>query len=73
MVPASTSCAPHQSTPTTLAETMKMIEPVSSARARLERRAAAKAASAASANRAAVILSMPKACMVRIAPTASAA
>ena len=47
MSPASTSCAPYQSTPTTLAETRKIAVPVRNARALVEARAASKASSAA--------------------------
>ena len=55
--PASTSCAPYQSTPTTLAETRKMAKPVRQrARSVVDRRAAANASSAAAAKRAAVRL-----------------
>ena len=50
-----------------------MTAPVSQARATAELRDASKASCAARANRAAVALSIPKACMVRTAPTASAA
>ena len=47
--------------------------PVRIARALVERRAAAKAPSTAAAKRSAVARSMPKACIVRTAPIASAA
>ena len=51
MVPASTSCAPYQRTPTTLAEMRKIAVPVRNARIVMDRRAASKASSAAAAKR----------------------
>jgi hypothetical protein len=59
IAPDRTSCAPHQSTPTIDAETMKMMPPVSKARAMVEARAATKASSAARVKRDAVRSSMP--------------
>ena len=51
MAPASTSCAPYQSTATTLAETRKIPVPVKRARMVVESREASKASSAAAEKR----------------------
>ena len=71
--PASTSCAPTQSTTTTLPNTRKMMIAVSNARARVESRAATNARSTADAKRDCASRSLVKACRVRIAPISSAA
>ena len=74
MSPAITSCAPTQSTTTTLANTRKMAIAVSIARARVDSRAASIGAldRAARSGRAPA-RSLVKACSVRTAPISSAA
>ncbi len=71
--PASTSCAPTQRMTTTLANTRKMMIAVSTARARVDCRAAWNARSTAAPNRDCASRSLVKACSVRIAPISSAA
>ena len=67
MAPLMTSCAPYQSTPTTLPKIMKMAAAVSMARRCVRETAASKERSTAFAKRAETASSEVKACMVRVA------
>ena len=73
MRPARTSCAPYQSTPTTLAKIRKIATAVRIERDAVALRAASNASSAAAWKRARVARSAVKACMTRVAPIASVA
>ena len=72
-VPASTSREPNHSTATTEAKIVKMAKKVSSERARIDARAAWKAASTAPAKRPVTSFSLVNACSVRTAPICSLA
>ncbi len=71
--PATTCDAPYQSTPTTLATMMKIVEAVRIARAASRDRAASNAFSTACPNRDPTTRSLTVACSVRIAPRFSCA
>ena len=73
IVPASTSREPNQSTATTEAKMVKMAKKVSKERAKIDERAASKAASTARAKRPVTSFSLVKACRVRTAPICSLA
>ena len=72
-VPSSTSREPNHSTATTEEKIMKMAKKVRNERAKIEARAASKAASTADEKRPVTSLSLVKACSVRTAPICSLA